>query len=38
MPFGIEKQIMEFCTLQSEEINDETIQEKIEELKKYEMK
>ena len=35
---GIEKQLMEFCSLRPEDINDNSIQENIEKLKKYEIK
>ncbi len=33
----IEKQIMEYCKISPEEINDESIEKYIEELKKYEI-
>ncbi len=35
---GIEKQIMEFCTIKAEEINDKSIQKNIEYLRNYEIK
>lgn len=35
---GIEKQLMEFCSLRPEDINDNSIQENVEKLKKYEIK
>lgn len=35
---GIEKQIMEYCTIMAEDINDKSIEKYIEILKKYEIK
>jgi len=34
---GIEKQIMKYCKLKPEDINDSTIETYIEKLKKYEI-
>ncbi len=35
---GIEKQIMQYCSINSEDINDETIEIYIDKLKKYNIK
>ena len=37
MLFGIEKQIMEYCSIKPEDINDNSIKKYIEKLKIYEI-
>lgn len=37
MQYGIERQIMEFCKIGAEDINDKTIEEIMKELRNYEL-